>query len=346
MKKSIFIIATIIFVVIASIAGKVIYSNIYVSRVNEELKKAGLNPKDYVFDETASLEEIRRTITQHEINETLLEMGISPNEVDLSDIDFTGLDTKEIYDLIYKEVVKQKTQQQINQQTSGGSEAVTTVPSSSQTTTYRCVADSTVAKRGYIVIHGAGGPDSSETIIKSAVSADPSYGGFLYFTYDANKETLSVITSRFVSEYNTFAAQGYDKIIIYGQSAGGVIASYAASQLGAYPKVEIHTLASPINGYKFGSAAEQIAQQFTGLNKEIGLGIDSYAKPSSNITVYHHKTVEDQTLRSFCGSYASLCSPSVIQDNNVPGSSEYKYPNDTHESISNTVVASTLSCRK
>jgi hypothetical protein len=341
MKKTIIVVAVIVFLVIAGFIGKIIYDKTYAVKVSEEINKLGLNNEDYSLPENANEEDIRQSIIEQEINKSLSKMGISPNEIDLSNLDFTSLNPEEINNLVYEEVVKYKTQQEMG-----------TVPLKStiknedtSSANYNCVNDQTITKRGYIVIHGAGGPDSGETLIKNAVSSsDPLYSGFMYFTYDADEETLDIVATRFVSEYKKFAEQGYDKIIIYGQSAGGVIASRAAYQLGTSPKVDIHTLASPLNGYKFGAAAEQMSQQFSGLNKEIGLGIDSYNKPSSNVKVYHHKTVEDETLRSFCGSYASLCSPRVIQDNDVPGSLKYSYPNDTHSSISITIITKTLNC--
>ncbi|MBV22073.1 MAG: hypothetical protein QGH85_01235 [Candidatus Pacebacteria bacterium] len=301
-KKIILIVAIIIVVSVAGIISKVTY------------------------------DKIRETVIQREINKTLLEMGVSPEEIDLSGFDFTEFTNEEIYDIVSKELSKQITEASSGQATSYSSE------------TYICTADPSVTNRGYVVIEGAGGSDTSK--IKNNVSAGSHFGGFLNFTYDSSQETLDTIGTRFVSEFNTFATQEFDEIIIYGLSAGGVIASYTAHLLGDTTLIEIHTHASPLNGYKFGPAAEQISQQFTGFLKEIGLGIDPYIKPPTNIKVFHHKTVEDQTLRSFCGDYASLCNPKVIQDNNVPGSSEFIYPNDTHESITNTVVTKTLSCKK
>ena len=336
MKKLILIVAIIIVVAVAGIISKVTYDKIYTAKVNKAIEESGLNPEDYNLEKGASPEEIREAITQQEINKTLLEMGVSPEEVDLSNFDFVGLTNEEIYSIVSKEVSKQVTE-------TSSAKAQTTTYSSD---TYICTANQSIASRGYIVIHGAGGPDAGKTTIKNAVSVDPNFGGYLYFTYDANQETLNTIGTRFVSEYNTFATQEFDEIIIYGQSAGGVVASYAAHLLGNATYIEVHTLASPLNGYKFGSAAEQIAQQFTGLNKEIGLCINPYAKPPANVKIFHHKTVEAQTLRSSCGAFASLCSPKVIQDNNVPGSSEFAYPKETHDSIINTVVKETLSCRK
>jgi hypothetical protein len=343
MKKTIIVVTVIIFLVVAGFISKTIYNKTYTAKVSEEINKLGLNTKDYNLPENASEEDIRQSIIEQEINNSLSKMGISPNEIDLSNLDFTDLGPEEISNLIYEEVVNYKTQQAM-----GAVPLKSTIKSeNTPSTNYICLNDQAITKRGYIVIHGAGGPDSSKTLIKNTVSSsDPLYSGFMYFTYDADMETLDVITNRFVLEYKKFAGQGYDKIVIYGQSAGGVIASRAAYQLGTSPNVDIHTLASPLNGYKFGAAAEQMSQQFSGLNKEIGLGIDSYNKPSSNVKVYHHKTVEDETLRSFCGSYASLCSPSVIQDNDVPGSLKYSYPNDTHSSISTTVITKTLDCLK
>jgi len=340
MKKTIIIITIVVFLIIAGISSVVIYNKIYTAKVSEEIKKLGLNPEEYNLPENASLEEIRHSITAQEVNKILSEMGISPNEIDLSGLDFTNLNPGEIYDLVYGEVTKQK-----NQKTMDVSKEIDLMQSSdTSSTAYNCVDDTESTNRGYILIHGAGGPDANEVVVKNAVSTDPHHGGFLYFTYDANEETLDIIATRFISEYKTFASQGYDKIIIYGQSAGGVIASRVASDLGTAPDIEIHTLASPLNGYKFGPATEQIAQQFSGFNKEIVVGFDSYTKPPSNVIVYHHKTVEDETLRSFCGNYKSLCSPDVIQNNNILGSYIHMYPDDTHESITTTVVTKSLSC--
>lgn len=210
---------------------------------------------------------------------------------------------------------------------------------------YTCTSDKSVQSRGYFYIHGSGGQDNNTlNALQDITSTDNKKKEFVSFVYDANNN-LEELSDRFISEFNQFSSQNFDEIIILAESAGGVIASFSAHRIDTNNSVEIHTFASPLNGYKFGSASEAMAKNFYGFNKEIAIGFDAYIEPSNNIKVYHHKTLEDKTLRDFCGSYASFCSPKVIQNNNVPNSQSFVYPNDTHSSIVFTATNKIVNCR-
>ena len=211
---------------------------------------------------------------------------------------------------------------------------------------YACVSNPEASNRGYVYAHGSGGLDPSvEHFLKELVDRDPKATDFYTFAHDGDSSTLAELGARFALEFDEFASQGFDEIVVLGESAGGVIASYAAHELESDGVIEIHTLASPLNGYKFGAAAERMAEGSRGFGREIVLGFEPFAEPSLNVSVYHHKTVEDEVLRSFCGSFASFCSPSVIQDNNVPGSEEFFYPDETHSSIVLAAGEKIVSCR-
>lgn len=211
---------------------------------------------------------------------------------------------------------------------------------------YSCTSNQNVQSRGYFYIHGSGGQDSTMLkALQDITDGDNKANAFESFVYDADSSNLEELSNRFVSEFNQFLSQSFDQFIVLAESAGGVIASFSAHKINTTSAVEIHTFASPLNGYKFGSASEAMAKNLQGFNKELVVGFDAYTEPSKNIQVYHHKTLDDKILRGFCGSYASFCSPKVIQDNNVPGSQSFVYSKDTHSSIVLNATDKIVRCR-
>ncbi|MDP2695812.1 MAG: hypothetical protein Q8O87_01005 [bacterium] len=210
---------------------------------------------------------------------------------------------------------------------------------------FACENDKLVKSRGYVYIHGLGddGPGPINSII-NLTRGDTKVAGFLDFDYN-EKLALNEIGADFVSKFNTFATRGFDEIVVFGISAGGIVASYSAHQLISDGIIEIHTTAAPLNGYKLGIFSQRVAKDFKGLIRDIGLGLEPYLMPRNNVRIYHHKTVEDEFLRFWCGSYAIFCNPRAIQDNNVPGSKEFYYPEDSHRSIVATVAKKIIACR-
>ena len=162
----------------------------------------------------------------------------------------------------------------------------------------------------------------------------------LDFTYDETL-TLNELTEEFISQFNTFAAnQDVEEIIIIGQSAGGVIAANAASELLFEQKIELHTLASPLNGYHIPHA---FLGEEVGFAKEIATGFTSFRDPQENIKTYHHKTINDEESESYCGSAKAFCNGLKIQQNNLVGSTEYFYDH-THTSIMQAVSQLVIDC--
>ena len=107
--------------------------------------------------------------------------------------------------------------------------------------------------------------------------------------------------------------------------------------------MELHTLASPINGYH---VSDIFLGDMTGFTREIGKGFDKFMKPSGNVKVYHHKTVDDKSLRSWCGAYTNFCDPDKAQNNNIESSKEFFYPEHDHSSIMPAVSKLIIDCRK
>ena len=128
---------------------------------------------------------------------------------------------------------------------------------------------------------------------------------------------------------------------LVGFSAGGIIASYSANKLIFSGTIELHTLASPLNGYHISDA---LLDEHTGFFREISAGFDAFE--SANVKAYHHKNVEDEDLRSYCGDNAKYCEPLKIQNNNIPGSKEFFYKQYTHETIMPAVSKLIIDCHQ
>ncbi len=163
----------------------------------------------------------------------------------------------------------------------------------------------------------------------------------LDFDYDENL-LLADISNDFVTQFNQFALDNeFEEIVIIGQSAGGVISSYSANRLVFSGTIELHTLASPLNGYH---VSDVFLGGQTGFSKEIGIGFDPFK--SANVKAYHHKNVNDEELRSYCGDNAKFCDSLKIQNNNLPGSKEFFYKQYTHETIMPAISKLIIECHQ
>jgi len=207
---------------------------------------------------------------------------------------------------------------------------------------YSCENNNSVTSRGYIYIHGYKEHNIHAFDYERALLAnDTKTKGILDFDYN---ETVSTYTlcRIFLGEFNLFVSEhDFNEIIIFARSAGGNIISYCAKDLIFNGTIEIHTLASPLKGY---NVEDKYLSNRYGIERELGRGYGPYEKPPSNIRVYHHKTVEDESLRSWCGIYDYLCDPVNIQNNNVPGSQEFFYPGFNHSSIVQEVSKIVIGC--
>ncbi len=197
-------------------------------------------------------------------------------------------------------------------------------------------------KLAYVYLRGFGdhNPGSVYFITDSTPNSP-----LLDFDYDESL-SLEQINSQFVTEFNSFTTTNeLNKIIIFAHSAGGVIASSTITNLAeTFPEqIEIHTLASPLNGY---DAPKSLFEGYTGVYNNLAVGIDSYDPEPKNINVYHHKTVTDEILVSICGRFHQFCDALDAQNNNVPGSEEFYYPNEDHNSIVHTVGLKVIACNQ
>ena len=334
----------IIFLIVAIFAGKIIYDKIYEGQVERTLNEMDRDAEE-IDTKGLTKEEITRKITEKEIEKILSEMGVSIDEIDISEMDFSGLSNEEIYNLIYNEVLKQR-ESGSKQEESSVKESLPPSPKTINDT-FVCENDNSIKSRGYVYLHGLGDHNpSAVNFLKTFTQNDSKTKSILDFDYN-EQWTLDKISTDFVSKFNTFKSQ-YDleEIVIIGQSAGGVVAAYSAHKLNFDGDLELHTIASPLNGYgDFGAVSRQAAESMAGFAKEIGLGFAPFITPQG-IKVYHHKTVEDESLRSWCGSYASFCSPKVIQNNNIEGSKEFYYPDYNHTSIMPAVSEMIINCHQ
>ena len=244
---------------------------------------------------------------------------------------------KAIYDSIYSV--------QVEKALSGGEAEIDEETDIKITNTvFECENDNSVKSRAYVYLHGLGDHNPGAfDYQRSLIKDDTKTKDILDFDYDETL-TLNEISDDFVSEFNQFVLENnFEEVIIIGQSAGGVIASFSAHKLEFGGVIELHTLASPLNGYH---VSEQFLGDSTGFTREIGLGFDSFTRASENVKVYHHKTVEDKSLRSWCGDYASFCDPLKAQNNNLEGSEEFFYPEHGHTSIMPAVSKLIIDCHQ
>ena len=211
---------------------------------------------------------------------------------------------------------------------------------------YECENDNSIAARGYVFLRGFGDHDPGAFNYQKGLIGDVP---FLDFDYDENL-LLFEISNDFVIQFNQFASNNeFEEIVIIGFSAGGIIASYSANKLIFSGTIELHTLASPLNGYHISDALldeiqDSRGRPLTGFFREIGAGFDAFE--SANVKAYHHKNVEDEDLRSYCGDNAKYCEPLKIQNNNIPGSKEFFYKQYTHETIMPAVSKLIIDCHQ
>ena len=343
-KKIFWSVSVIVFLVVAVFVGKIIYDKIYEGQVKKALDEIGLDTGG-IDIRGLTKEEIARKVTEKEIEKALNEMGVSMDEIDISEMDFSGLSKEEIYNLIYNEVLKQRAPG--GKQEEGFAKEPLLLSPKTSNDTFVCENDNSVKAIGYVYLHGLGDHSSvAVDLLKSLTQNDSKTKGILDFDYN-EQGTLDTISNDFALKFNTFKSQ-YDleEVVIIGQSAGGVVAAYSAHKLNFDGDIELHTIASPLNGYgDFGATSKQAAENMAGFAKEIGLGFASFITPQG-IKVYHHKTAEDEFLSSWCGDYASFCSSNVIQNNNIEGSKEFYYSGYSHTSIMPAVLEMIINCHQ
>jgi len=206
-------------------------------------------------------------------------------------------------------------------------------------TVFVCENDNSVQTRGYILLRGFGDHNPhSFNYQKSLIEKDLKAKGTLDFDYD-EKLSIAEISEDFISKFNKLVSENeFEEIVIIGQSAGGTVAAYSAHKLNFPGVIELHTLASPLKGCNNKGFAEQFVPG-EGFYREIGIGLDPFNAPSDNVKVYHHKTVNDETLTQ-CDT------PVEMQYNNVPGSKEFYYKELSHETIMPTVSKTIIECHK
>ena len=207
-------------------------------------------------------------------------------------------------------------------------------------TTFTCENDGST-NIGYIYLRGFGDNNPGSVYFITDSTDAP----LLDFDYDES-HSLEDINSQFVSEFIDYTSENkLDKIIILGHSAGGVITSSTITEISSnfQEQVEIHTLASPLNGY---NAPESLFAGYTGIYNDLATGIDAYDPEPSNIQVYHHKTVTDEILEDICGKFSKFCDALDAQNNNVPGSEEFYYAEEDHNGIVHTVGNKVIACNQ
>lgn len=209
---------------------------------------------------------------------------------------------------------------------------------------YVCENDNSIQSIGYVYLQGYLEHDPHAFDYQRGLLADDfKTKDILNFDYSESLSTYA-ICRLFLQEFNTFIFENdFEEIVIFGRSAGGNIISFCAHELEFDGEIEIHTLASPLNGYQ---VEDKYLTNRYGIQRELGRGFEPFKKPPSNVRVYHHKTVDDESLRSWCGIYDYLCDPIDIQDNNVEGSKEFYYPELNHSTIVKEVSKMVIDCHK
>ena len=211
---------------------------------------------------------------------------------------------------------------------------------------FRCENDQSVKSRGYVLLMGLADHHKEVwTAEKGLMEKDPKAKFVLIYDQDENSK-LEDISKKFLEDLNnTIKKNPVEELVIFGASAGGVTASYSIHKLDFSGTVALHTLSSPLKGYDFRGIGEAFLGERSVYEREIALGLDTFVPAGKNVKAYHHKTVTDTVLKDhYCRSFASLCDPIKIQNNNLAGSKEFYYPQYDHNPLMGPVIREVLKC--
>ena len=161
--------------------------------------------------------------------------------------------------------------------------------------------------------------------------------GTMRFVYD-DRESLENIFRKFETTlFELSQRASTNQLLIVGLSAGGSLLAFAANRIPSTYSLEIHTLAAPLNGYGLDRFGNLLIDQYAppeiyplqSFFRQIGLGLQPYAKPQSHVQVFHHKEgASARHLAAHCGRFEAYCDPLKIQANNVPSAKEFYYQGD------------------
>ncbi len=112
------------------------------------------------------------------------------------------------------------------------------------------------------------------------------YGSLFFYRYDWERCPDQVGLDLAAEIKSLAKRRPYKKVIVFAHSYGGLIATFAASQLGKL-EAEIHVIAAPLSGFP------QLLDQCTNLKYDIDDKL-VYPEWSSNIHLIQHKTVHAQ----------------------------------------------------
>ena len=208
---------------------------------------------------------------------------------------------------------------------------------------FTCLNDSEIESRVYVYVRGFGNDSTVVDTIRPLAEKDPKFAGFFDFSYNI-KSTLDTILSEYTEQLNTFLSEHQsDEIVLIAQSAGGVIASQHAHLLPTDRTTELHTMASPLNGYHIPSIF--IPKDLQGLGHNLAAGVNPHKEAPDNVQAFHHKTITDEKLKGYCGGLKSFCSVQKIQNNNLRNSAEFFYPEHNHDTIMGHVARMVVACQ-
>jgi hypothetical protein len=179
------------------------------------------------------------------------------------------------------------------------------------------------AKTLIILIHGVN-PTGNEFNRTKAILGSSHCVEIKEFKYD-DDECSDKITEKlkaFVAE-SRGKDDKYCKVILFGHSAGGIMAGKLAADPEAAP-LEVHTAATPTQGGGHGWPA-WIARPFIGcLKAEIGAGPGPFKAVAQGSSVTHHKTTDEDD---------GVLGAGYQSGNEVPGSSSQTHPDVCHSCI-------------
>ncbi len=202
-----------------------------------------------------------------------------------------------------------------------------------------------IRSRAYVILMGLAEtqPGAWKTE-KTLLQKDPLAKAVWVYPQDAN-DHLPQISEKFLTDMDAFLRENpVDELVLFGSSAGGVTASYSVSRLNFSGPVALHTMAAPLKGYDLTGFRAQFLGDRQGYLRDIAIGFRLFDPPGPNVSVYHHKTVTDSVLLSYCGDLKAFCDVREIQNNNVAGSQEFFYPQFDHASIMSGVIQRVAKC--
>ena len=142
----------------------------------------------------------------------------------------------------------------------------------------------------FVLVHGIRGPGSEWVPVIPTLGAARPAAMFL-FRWNVTQNHSTIVGSLVTGINRIAACHPKGRTIVLAHSAGGVVASFAVSQLDIGPKepAEVYTVASPLSGVGIHDKAEEQDGEYRFL-RDLGGTKTGFAAAAPNVFVTHFRT--------------------------------------------------------